>query len=27
VVARSAQQRDQVGAVPIPGEELPEVGF
>jgi len=27
VVAKSAQQRDQVGAVPIPGEELPEVGF
>jgi len=27
VVARSAQQRDQVAAVPIPGEELPGVGF
>ena len=27
VVAQSARQRDQVGAVPIPGEVVPEVGF
>ena len=27
VVTRSVRQRDQVAAVPIPGEDLPEVGF
>jgi hypothetical protein len=27
VVTRSGRQRDQVAAVPIPGDELPELGF